>query len=70
MFNCSGKVFLKKMEKKSKCIISDLFKDISCCRRHTWDKESKILPHKLDKFPSKKAIVYFYWDRDMEINQS
>jgi len=27
--------------KNSKCIISDLLRDISCCRRHEWDKESK-----------------------------
>jgi len=29
------------------------------------DKENKILADKLDKFPSKKAIKNFYWDRDM-----
>jgi hypothetical protein len=29
------------------------------------NKESKILSDKLDKFPSKKAIISFYWDRDM-----
>jgi len=51
--------------KNSKCIISDLLRDISRCRRHAWDKESKILADKLDKFPSKKAILNFYWDRDM-----
>ena len=27
--------------KNSKCIISDLLRDISRCRRHAWDKESK-----------------------------
>ena len=51
--------------KNSKCIISDLFRDISRCRRHAWDKESKILADKLSKFPSKKAILNFCWDRDM-----
>jgi len=51
--------------KNSKCIISDLLRDISRCRRHTWDKESKILADKLNKFLSKKAILNFYWDRDM-----
>jgi hypothetical protein len=50
---------------KSKCIISDLLRDISRSRRYAWDKESKILADKLDKFPSKKAILNFYWDRDM-----
>jgi len=28
--------------KNWKCIISDLLRDISRCRRHAWDKESKI----------------------------
>ena len=40
--------------KNLKCIISDLLRDISRCKRHAWDKESKILADKLDKFPSKK----------------
>ena len=48
-----------------KFIISDLLRDISRCRRHAWDKESKILADKLDKFPSNKAILNFYWDRDI-----
>ena len=75
MCDCSGKV-VRCFEKwkNSKCIISDLLRDISRCRRHAWDKESKILTDKLDKFPSKKAILNFYWDRDMvgkkKINQS
>jgi len=52
--------------KNSKCIISDLLRDISRCRRHAWDKESKILADKLSKFPSEKSyILNFYWDRDM-----
>jgi len=34
-------------------------------RRHALDKESKILEDKLDKFLSKKTIVYFFWGRDM-----
>ena len=42
--------FFKKW-KNSKCIISNLLRDIS---RHAWDKERKILSDKLDKFPSKK----------------
>jgi hypothetical protein len=28
-------------------------------------KKKKILADKLDKFPSKKEIINFYWDRDM-----
>jgi len=48
------------MEKHSNCIISDLLNEISRCRRHAWDIESKILADKLDKFPSKKAIINFY----------
>jgi len=28
-------------------------------------KKSKILVNKLNKFPSKNAIVNFYWDGDM-----
>jgi len=44
----------KKKWKNSKCIISDLLRDISRCRCHAWDKESKILADKLDKFPSRK----------------
>ena len=55
MRNCSGKVF--KRWKNLKCIIYDLLRDISRCRRHTWDKESKILADKLSKFPSKKTII-------------
>jgi len=51
--------------KNSKCIISNLLRDITRCRSHEWDKESKIIADKLDKFPSKKAILNFYWDRDM-----
>jgi len=51
--------------KNSKCIISDLLRNISRCRHHAWDKESKILADKLRKFPSKKTILNFYWDRDM-----
>jgi len=55
-----------KKRKNSKCIISDLLRDISRCKRHVWDKESKILADKLDKFPSKKkAILNLYWNRDM-----
>jgi len=53
--------------KNSKCIISNLLRDISRCRRHAWDKESKNLADQLDKFTSKKkkAILNFYWDRDI-----
>jgi len=51
--------------KYSKYILSNLFRDISRCRRHAWDKKSKILAYKLDKFPSKKAIINFYYNRDM-----
>ena len=40
--------------KNSKCIITDLLRDISSCRRHVWDKENKILADKLDKFSSKE----------------
>ena len=54
--------------KNSNCIISALLKNISSCRRHPWDKESNILAKKLDKFPSKKAIVNFYWERDITGN--
>jgi len=54
MCNYSGKVFEKKW-KNSKCIISDLLRDISWCRRQARDKESKkISADKLNKFPSKK----------------
>jgi len=53
MCDCSGKVFFKKW-KNSKFIISVILREISRCRRHAWDKESKILANKLDKFPSKK----------------
>jgi len=42
--------FFKKW-KNSKCIISNLLRDIS---RHAWDKEIKILSDKLEKFPTKK----------------
>ena len=42
--------------KNSKCIISDLLRDISRCRHYAWDKESKILVDKLDKFPLKKKL--------------
>ena len=51
--------FKKKKWKNSNCIISDLLRDISRCKRHAWDKERKILADKLDKFPSKKAILNF-----------
>ena len=51
--------------KNSKCIISDLLSDISRWRRPVWDKESKILADKLSKFPSKKAILNLYWDREL-----
>ena len=54
--------------KNSNCIISALLKNISSCRCHPWDKESNILAKKLDKFPSKKAIVNFYRERDMAGN--
>ena len=34
-------------------------------------KKVKILADKLSKFPSKKVILNFYWDRDMwQENQS
>ncbi len=58
----------KKIGKTRNCIISALLKNISSCRCHPWDKESNILAKKLDKFPSKKAIVNFYWERDMAGN--
>ena len=54
-----------KQWKNSNCIISNLLRDISRCRCHAWDKESKILADILDKFLSKKAITNFYLDRDM-----
>ena len=50
-----AKVRCFKKWKNSKCIISDLLRDISRCRHHAWDKEGKILADKLDKFPSKKS---------------
>jgi len=40
MHDCSGKVFLKNGKTRN-FIISDLLRDISRCRRHEWDKESK-----------------------------
>jgi len=46
---------------KSKCIISDLLRDISRSRRYAWDKESKILADKLDKFPSNKVRNALYY---------
>jgi len=42
-----------------------IYLDISRCRRHEWDKERKILTDIFNKFPSKKEIVNFYWNRDM-----
>ena len=58
MCDCSSKVFSKKW-KEWKCIFSDLLRDISRCRRHAWDKESKILADKLDKFTSKKILNFY-----------
>jgi len=51
--------------KNFNCIFSVLLREISRCRRYAWDKESKILENKLDKFPSKKTIANFYSDRNM-----
>ena len=60
--------FFKKW-KNSKCIISDLLRDISRCRSHAWDKkESKILADKLDKFSIKKS--YFKLLLGWQENQS
>ena len=52
--------------KNMNCIISVLLREISCYRSHAWNKESNILLYKLDKYPSKKEIVNFYWDKDIE----
>ena len=54
-----------KIGKNLNYIISILLRDILRCRCHAGDKESKILADQLDKFPSKRAILNFYWDRNM-----
>jgi len=52
---------------KNPIVLSVLLRDISS---NSWDKERKILAGKLDKFPSIRAIVNFYWDRySRKINQ-
>jgi len=61
MHDCSGKVFLKN-GKNSKCIISELLKDISHCRRHAWDKENKILADKFDKLISDMEVKFVAYE--------
>ena len=54
--------------KKTRIVLSLIYLEIYwVVDRHAWDKESKILADKLDKFSSKKkkAIVNFYRDRNM-----
>ena len=56
--------------KNSNCIIFDLLRFIyHVVDVIIWDKKSKILAVKLDKFPSRKAIIKFYWDRYRQENQ-
>jgi len=65
MCDCSYSVL--KNGKVRNVLFLFLLKDISRLRRHVWDKESKILADKLDKFPSKNAFVGFYWDAGKSI---
>jgi len=56
MRNCSVKVFQKMEKLEMYYLVVDVIHGI---------KKVKILVDKLGKFPSKKANINFYWDRDM-----
>jgi len=74
MCDCSGKVFLNKEWKKTWNVLFLIYLAIyNSCRRHAWDKASKIrliFHPKKKKKKKKKKIENFFWDRNNMVGKS